>query len=326
MDKILSVIVPTYNMEKYLKECLNSFIDDRLLDKIEVLIINDGSKDASEAIANSFVDKYPKTFKLINKENGGHGSTINKGIDVAIGKYFKCVDSDDFVDADALSHVVSYLEIENIDCCITDYNSYFMQSKTYKRSAQLKIEKGKVIYDTSTLPVDVLQMHRLIYKTEILRANNIRLSEHCFYADVEYVLFPIPFIKTAAYIDAVVYQYRLEREGQSVSREGYIKHISNLERIVRSVFNFLNLQYDTLANHSNVFTLTGTLLKTFYDVTYIKYGKKRLREMHKSLYTENQKVFSKLIMPLRIRVYIKLNFHFVSIFYIIRETGRKLLR
>ena len=91
MSKILSVTIPTYNVEKYLKQCLDSFIIPEIIDDMEILIVNDGSTDSSPIIAKEYTEKYPDTFKLINKENGGHGSTINTGIANATGKYFKVV-------------------------------------------------------------------------------------------------------------------------------------------------------------------------------------------------------------------------------------------
>ena len=106
MSKILSVVIPTYNMEKYLEKCLNSFIYNEGADELEVLIVNDGSKDNSVNIAKEFEKKYPNIFKVIDKENGGHGSTINAGLKVASGKYFKVVDADDWVETDELKKLI----------------------------------------------------------------------------------------------------------------------------------------------------------------------------------------------------------------------------
>ena len=96
-EKILSVSIASYNVEAYLEECLESFVNSKVMDDLEVLVIDDGSSDSSPEIAQWYVDKFPDTFRLIRKENGGHGSTINKGIEVASGKYFKVVDGDDWV-------------------------------------------------------------------------------------------------------------------------------------------------------------------------------------------------------------------------------------
>jgi len=109
LDKVLSVVVPTYNSENYLRTNLDSFCIDEIIDCIEVLIINDGSTDKSLSIAMEYEEKYPDTFRVISKENGGHGSGINYGIKYATGKYFKVVDSDDWVGREGIIKLVSAL-------------------------------------------------------------------------------------------------------------------------------------------------------------------------------------------------------------------------
>ena len=100
VEKILTITVPSYNVEKFLENTLDSFVDERVLDAIEVLVVDDGSKDRTAEIGKGYEAKYPGTFRVISKENGGHGSTINRGIKEARGKYFKVVDGDDWVDKD----------------------------------------------------------------------------------------------------------------------------------------------------------------------------------------------------------------------------------
>ena len=95
--KVLTVLVPTYNVEKYLRRCLDSLLLPEVFEEIEVLVVNDGSKDGSADIARAYEKKYPQTVVFVDKENGGHGSTINVGIEKAQGTYFKVLDSDDWV-------------------------------------------------------------------------------------------------------------------------------------------------------------------------------------------------------------------------------------
>ena len=109
-EKILTVTIPSYNVEAYLEDCLESFVNSEVMDDIEVLIVNDGSSDNTAKIAQRYVDKYENTFRLINKENGGHGSTINTGVREAKGKYFKVVDGDDWVDTRSFIHLVKVLK------------------------------------------------------------------------------------------------------------------------------------------------------------------------------------------------------------------------
>ena len=109
-EKILTVTVPSYNVQAYLEDCLESFVNSEVMDDIEVLIVNDGSSDDTATIAERYVSKYENTFRLINKENGGHGSTINTGAREARGKYFKVVDGDDWVDTRSFIRLVKVLK------------------------------------------------------------------------------------------------------------------------------------------------------------------------------------------------------------------------
>ena len=110
MDKVLTVIVPVYNMEKYIRQCLESLVIGEVLDRIEVMVVLDGAKDGSAEIAYEFVEQYPDTFRIIYKANGGHGSAINTGLMMASGEYLKILDSDDWVERDAFCRLVDCLE------------------------------------------------------------------------------------------------------------------------------------------------------------------------------------------------------------------------
>ena len=110
MKKILTVLIPVYNTEKYIKRCLDSLIDESIIDNIEILIVSDGSKDNSILIAKDYEKKYPNSIKIIEKENGGHGSTINKGLEIATGKYFRVLDSDDWFNTSDFVKLVNYIK------------------------------------------------------------------------------------------------------------------------------------------------------------------------------------------------------------------------
>ena len=116
--KHLSVAVPCYNVEKYLHKCLDSFSDDRLRQDLEVLIIDDGSTDSTAEIAREYVERYPDIFRLIQKENGGHGSAVNAGIANATGRYFRIVDGDDWVHTDNLIALIGLLKDTETDLVV----------------------------------------------------------------------------------------------------------------------------------------------------------------------------------------------------------------
>lgn len=105
-EKLLSIVVPTYNMERYLARCLDSLLVPSVIKHIEILVINDGSKDQSGVIAHNYQERYPQSVKVIDKENGGYGSVLNIGLLNASGKYFKVCDSDDWFDGEAFGNFV----------------------------------------------------------------------------------------------------------------------------------------------------------------------------------------------------------------------------
>lgn len=225
MSKTLSVVIPSYNVEKYLEQTLQSFIGESILDDIEVLIVDDGSKDATAAIGKKYEEMYPNSFRVISKENGGHGSTINRGIQECKGKYFKVVDGDDWVNTADFQTLVGQLKKCDADYVVTNYYEVNDQTgeKTEKKYEQLK---GKKTFD-ELVRVAQPAMHAVVFKSSILKENQIRLDEHCFYVDVEYVLYPVPHVNTVAYFDLYVYMYRLAVATQSVSMQGFRKHIQN---------------------------------------------------------------------------------------------------
>lgn len=232
MGKILSVVIPSYNVEKFLRQTLESFVDEGILDKIEVLIINDGSKDGTEAIGKEYEEKYPQTFRVISKENGGHGSTINRGIEACTGRYFKVVDGDDWVNTSDFKMLVEKLETCEADYVITNYYEVYEESRekvSVEYKSLLKTPEDNAWNGTFEEIVGkvIPSMHALVLKTSILKEHQIRLDEHCFYVDVEYILYPLPYVETVAYYNLHVYMYRLGQITQSVSMEGFRKHIEN---------------------------------------------------------------------------------------------------
>ena len=119
MEKLLTIVVPAYNVEKYIKNCLDSFIDLSVLRSLEILIVDDGSTDSTASLAHTYEQKYPYSFKVLSKENGGHGSTINYAIPRATGKYFKVVDGDDWLDKSLLPQFVQLLKHTHSDVIST---------------------------------------------------------------------------------------------------------------------------------------------------------------------------------------------------------------
>ena len=218
MSKILTIVIPSYNVEAFLDKTVNSFLADEIMDDIEILIVNDGSKDKTREIGLRFEEQYPKCVKLVDKENGGHGSTINKGLSIATGKYFKVVDGDDWVDTKAFLSYVKKLKQINVDMVLTPFNEVYIPSMRIVKRATANVATNQeyVLSDVLRDIGDCYQMHSITFRTSLIQGK-LKITEHCFYVDQEYILLPIKDVNYVMFLDETIYQYRLGDENQSVS-------------------------------------------------------------------------------------------------------------
>lgn len=221
MEKLLTIIVPTYNMEKYLRRCLDSLIiGDEGMRLLEVLVINDGSKDSSSAIAHEYQAKYPDTFRVIDKENGGHGSCCNVGLREAKGKYVRFLDSDDWFDQENFPKFIELLQALDIDLVQT--NKVFEYVNDNRAVAcNIYEEVANRVYSADEFPYSKFErffstIHDSTYRTEMLRSINIVFSEKIQFDDTVLYIKPFEGIRTIYCSNMVIYHYMLGREGQSV--------------------------------------------------------------------------------------------------------------
>lgn len=243
MSAILSVVVPSYNVEQYLDKCLTSFSDHRFDDRLEVIIANDGSKDRTQEIAEGYVEKFPRIFKLINKENGGHGSAVNAGIENATGKYFRIVDGDDWVDTENMVKLLEILESSTSDMVVDERREVHMVTgETEFFPLPENLETGKQL-DFANMCNDFemgtcIMLHTLSYKTELLKQHGIRLQEHIFYVDIEYIIKATMEAKTIEFHNLEIYQYLVGNVNQSVSSQNYVKRFSHHSKVTRSLITY----------------------------------------------------------------------------------------
>lgn len=220
MDKILSIVIPTYNMEKYLRKCLDSLIIDnqKLLSTLEVLVVIDGAKDSSSAIAHEYQDKYPNVFRVIDKENGNYGSCVNRGLKEATGKYIKILDSDDSFDTIMFGEFLSFVKSQDVDCIISDMMQVNENDDCKAvRRFNLPQSSSFSLNEMGENEWRKLWMHCVCYKTENLRKINYHQTEGISYTDQEWICLPMATSKKLAYFPHVVYKYLVGREGQTVN-------------------------------------------------------------------------------------------------------------
>lgn len=243
MKKILSIAVPSYNVEKYLHKCLQSFADNRLKEFLEVIIVNDGSTDGTVKIAEDYVKAYPEIFVLINKENGGHGSAVNAGIENATGKYFRIVDGDDWVKTENLIKLIKKLEKLDVDLVVDEKREVHMvsgETQFYPLPAEVRDEQiynFRDICDNKVIGA-YLMLHTLSVRTDLLKKEKIHLLEHIFYVDYEFIVKATAVSKTIAFIRLEIYQYLIGNVAQSVSAQNYVKRYLHHDKVVKEVLRF----------------------------------------------------------------------------------------
>jgi glycosyltransferase involved in cell wall biosynthesis len=304
--KLLTVVVPTYNMEKFLGHCLDSFIDEteNMFSALEILIINDGSKDRSAAIAKKYEKKYPEIFRLINKENGGHGSTINRGIREATGKYFRVVDSDDWVDTKQFYQYLEKLQQIDADIVFTSYSAVDEQTGHKKKFVYNTrgIERDTICSIDDFLKNREIKMHTITYRTQVLKDNNIVLDEHCFYVDTEYVLYSLKYVNTCVLLNQNVYMYRTNMVTQSCSDEGYFRHCQDHEKVSIHLLEFVsgNLQSELSENKKKYFLVfVMRMLEKQYriylmDNPFIGNNRRDIMEFDRKVRQINKSMYRKL--------------------------------
>lgn len=238
MEKLLTISIAAYNVEKFLKKTLSSMIlRDEYMSLLEIIIVSDGSKDSTVHIANDYKEKYPDTFVVVDKENGGYGSTINTSIPIAKGRYYKLVDGDDWVDSAELEKLIDFLNTTDADMVLSKYCS------VEENSGETRVMDGGLIFDNRTHSVEVLYghplpMHFIAIKTSILRDNHIFITEKCFYTDLEYVVKPLLYVHSVALLDAIIYMYRIGRDEQSVSIRSSQKNIEQAIKVTYELSSY----------------------------------------------------------------------------------------
>ncbi len=312
MNKVVSFIIPSYNVEKYISKCLDSFIEEKVMECIEVLVVNDGSKDRTSSIAHKYEERYPDIFRVFDKENGGHGSTINVGVEKACGKYIKVIDADDWVDQDQLLVYVQKLQEISADIVLTPFNTYDIGSKITTKHALSSVDFEKIISLAKVLENfscydECLCFHGITYNREYYMSCKLQLSEHVFYEDNEYATFPFYKAKTIGAIDAAVYQYRVGDTEQSVSIQSRVKRLDDEKKVIDRMLAFYEKKVTDAEIKKYFIIKIGRVLASHWITCLLAYedrkkGKKRAIELYKEIqkYPEIKNAVVKKYIVLRI--------------------------
>ncbi|WP_078549510.1 glycosyltransferase family 2 protein [Litchfieldia alkalitelluris] len=272
--KLLSVVIPCYNSQDYMRYCIESLLPGG--EDVELLIVNDGSVDKTAEIADEYATKYPAIVRAIHQENGGHGEAVNAGIRQATGLYFKVVDSDDWVDIRAYLKILNTLkelvvESKSVDMIISNF-VYEKEGSTYK-----KVMKYDNVLPEGTIFTwdDIKQfrrgqyllMHSVIYRTQLLWECGLELPKHTFYVDNLYVYTPFKHVKKIIYINVDFYRYFIGREDQSVQESIMIKRIDQQIKVNKMMIDHIDLDSITspklrnyMLRHLEIVTVVSAIL------------------------------------------------------------------
>ena len=270
-NPVLTVIIPAYNVGKYLRHGVMSLLNHQNANKLEILIVNDGSKDDTASIGKMFekmttVDGV-SIVRLVDKENGGHGSTINKGVELATGKYVKIMDGDDTVDSSEFSKLIDILEKENVDIVLNDYLKDYEQTNSSEVIYNYKFMSPGVQYHFDDLcwegygfeewgPVLACSS----YRTEMLKKANFKISEKMFYVDMELNTQIAIACDTLKYYPLTVYRYLLGRAGQSANYDGYIRNYKHHETVTYNLINILRKSESLLSGKKRDYIINKLIL------------------------------------------------------------------
>ena len=251
--KTISFAIPCYNSAEYMDKCIESILacDPEGKGDIEILIVDDGStKDNTPQKADEWEQRHPGVIRAIHQPNKGHGGAVNTGLENATGLYYKVVDSDDWLDADAMKKVMAYLRRQTelkdpTDLVIANY----VYEKVYEGTRQ-------VMHYRNVFPVEqecgwedthhfnqsqYLLMHSVIYRTDLLRDCGLKLPEHTFYVDNIFVYVPLPYVQTIYYLDVDMYRYFIGREDQSVNEQVMYSRRNQQLRVTRHMIDAVDL-------------------------------------------------------------------------------------
>ncbi len=295
--KLISFVIPCYNSSPYMAKAIDPLLEFK---DIEIIIVNDGSKDDTLKIAQNYAQKYPQV-QVIDKENGGHGSGVNAGLKKATGKYFKVLDSDDWLDKPSLKEVIKTLKKIDIDMLIVDY-VYEKEGEEPKVMKYKAIPQNKVItwQDIKKFKAsEYLLMHSVFYKTQILKDINLELPEHTFYVDNIFVYYPLPFIKKMYYLDVPLYRYYIGRSDQSVNESVMMSRVDQQIFVTKTMIDFfdpLSFQEENLRNYLvhylDIMMSVSTILLRLIGSS----ANAKVKDLWSYLKTKNPQVYSHMFI------------------------------
>lgn len=288
-----------------MERCINSLLTGG--EAVEIIIVNDGSKDRTAEIADMYQENFPTIIKAVHQENGGHGQAINSGLAVATGQFVKVVDSDDWVELNAYRKILSFLQKDSkatdVDMLISNY--------VYEKQDQ---KNKKVMNYHRFLPIETLfsweevkfpfgkylMMHSVIYRTEVLREVQLELPKHSFYVDNLYIFEPLPKVEKMYYLDVDFYRYFIGRDDQSVNESVMISRINQQIKINKLMVDYYATKEATQKNTLSYMRRHLEIVTAISSILLIKEGSSESLTKKKELWAFIRKTDRQLYLKLRL--------------------------
>lgn len=289
--KLLSIAVPCYNSQDYMENCINSLLVGG--DEVEILIVNDGSKDRTAEIADEFEKKYPGIVRAIHQENKGHGGAVNTGLKNARGLYFKVVDSDDWVNEEAFKKALAVLEEvvkgpQTLDALICNY-VYEKEGAKRKRVMRYdgSMPENRIFTWKEMKGLGLghyILMHSLIYRTELLRSCGLELPEHTFYVDNIFAFQPMMYVKTMYYLNVNLYRYFIGRGDQSVNEKVMLTRMDQQLRVNKIMIDCYDPALTKEKSHKQYMIHDLAIIMSVSSILLIRKGDEESLELKKELW------------------------------------------
>ena len=304
--KYISFAIPCYNSEAYMEKAINSILVGG--EDVEIIVVNDGSKDGTQEIAERYQEKYPTIVKAIHQENKGHGGAVNTGVENATGLYFKVVDSDDWVDEEALLKVLDTVkgfvkDESEVDMVIANY-VYEKVGMTHKKVIRYDnvLPENQIFKweDIGHFRLDqYILMHSVIYRTEMLKLCQLELPKHTFYVDNIYVYYPLPHVRTLYYMNVDLYRYFIGREDQSVNEKVMISRIDQQLFVTKKMISMYELRLIGSKKLRKYMVNYLAIMMTVSSILCIRSKKKENLEKKKELWAYLKKKDYRTYMKIR---------------------------
>ncbi len=234
---MVSVVVPVYNTEKYLRRCMDALVSQTISrDDYEIVVVNDGSTDSSPDILKEYVRKYPDIVRVFDRQNGGQGRARNYGIRMAKGDYIGFADSDDYVDITMFEKMYKLAKREDADLVECHYHSMLEEAGSYKEidtRGTIKAHKDikELFIDPQVSPWNKL------YRKSIILDNDVQFPEGIIYEDTAFYIKAIPFIKKHAYLDEKLVYYSV-RQNSTMTGSSLGMKAGDILKVLEDILTF----------------------------------------------------------------------------------------